>query len=508
MWEGGGSFYPMRSLKYAILELFTAAITAVGLLPSGGYAITIDKFQNDATLSSGSTSGATREGNFVSSSALGGGRSFTVTKGGAGSGVSRLEVVDSTLGYTQGAHAGLGQVAWDGNTDASTVTPNGLGGVDLTQDGGTSFHVGLQFFDYPFNSPIRLILKVFDAAQANGSKFSEVTVVINTYYDGPGVFMMEIPFALLSAAGSGSIQAPNGATFGTTTSVGGSGAVDMKNVGAITLTFNGMANSKAPDVILSPFKTNGSCSAVPNSARTVFDSCAVCLDDKNANKGLDRCGACYYGPSGGGSVLTKISDDCGLCPSETNYTFPTGAKDLCGTCLSGPPSYVYTDRTATCDVAIEGCTRVRPTRQIRGFEKQLLKKADTLKQRFIDDTRRFTVKSCAGDFSVADALVGNSYEIIASKGREIFRRGVLVCGNSCVTVSFAEEVSRLAPNFKTLEREAARMAKRTRQCYQELGVSNPDAHGRNGLASTIAEVRNGLSNLLRECKKSRVCPRR
>jgi hypothetical protein len=136
-----------------------------------------------------------------------------------------------------------------------------------------------------------------------------------------------------------------------------------------------------------------------------------------------------------------------------------------------------------------------------------MKKADALKQRFIDDSRRFTVKSCAGDISAADALVGNTYEVIAAKGREIFRRGVLVCGTSCVTVSFAEEVSRLTPQFNTLEREAARMAKRTQRCYQKLGVVNTVVNGRNGVASTIAGVRSGLNNLLRECRKSRVCPK-
>lgn len=476
-------------------------------LSSAAFGLTIDKFQDDCTLSSSSVAGSTRTGHFVSTKALGGGRSFTATKGGAGSGVSRLEVVDSTLGYTQGAHAGLGQVSWDGNSDPSTVTPNGLGGVDLSQDGGTSFRVGLQFFDFPFNSPIRLVLRVYDAARPDGSKFSEVTVTIDQYYDAPDVFMIEIPFTLFSVAGANTIAAPGGTSFGTSATLGSNGAANLRNVGAVTLTFNGMTNSKAPDVILSAFKTNGMCSAVPNAERTVFDSCSVCLDDVNANKGLDRCGSCYYGPSGASSIATRLVDDCGVCPGESRYSFSAGSKDICGTCLSGPPSYVYKDRTATCDVSVDGCTRVQPTKQIRNFEKQLIKKADALKQRFIDDSKRFTSKGCVGDISVADTLVGNTYEIIASKGREVFRRGVLVCGNSCVTVSFADEVSLLTPQFNILEREAARMAKRTKQCYRKLGVVNNIVNGRNGVSGTIADVRSGLNNLIRECRKSRVCPR-
>jgi hypothetical protein len=156
---------------------------------------------------------------------------------------------------------------------------------------------------------------------------------------------------------------------------------------------------------------------------------------------------------------------------------------------------------------MDGCVRVAPTKQIRKFEKQLLKKANSLKQRFIDDSKRFTGKGCIGDIALPDTLVGNAYEIIAAKGKEIFGRGVIVCGNSCVTVSFADQVNLLNPQFKLLEREAARMAKKTKQCYRQLGVVNNIANGRDGVSGTIADVRSGLSNLLRECRRSRVCPR-
>jgi hypothetical protein len=471
-------------------------------------ALTIDYFQDDGMVSSSTTAGSSRSLYMPSSGALGGGRSLTATKGGIGSGVSRLEIVDSTLGYTQGAHSGLGVVSWDGNSDPTTLSPQGLGGLDLMQDEGSSFELGLQFFDYPLNSPIQVVLKVYDASTANGSKYSEFTIVIDQYFDGPGSFMMSLPFSAFAVTGAGSIAAPGGTTFATTTEVGSGGPVDMRNVGAITLTFNGMNNAKAPDVIVTPFRTNGRCVSPPNSSNKVLDDCSVCIEDPNANKGRNRCGVCYHGRSGYSYESNRLIDDCQLCPGERRYKFPSGSTDICGVCLRGPAPYKYVDKTRSCETSSNGCARVAPTKEILGFENDLLKKAQILKQRFIDDSKRYVGKGCGADIALADQQVGDAYQVIAAKGRDIFRRGVLVCGSSCVTVSFADEVKALTPQFKLMERETGRMAKKVQKCYRRLGVTGAPTRGGAGAASTIAGVRNGLSSLLRKCEKSKICPKR
>lgn len=471
-------------------------------------ALTIDYFQDDGMVSSSATAGTTRSLYMPSSGALGGGRSLTATKGGAGSGVSRLEIVDSTLGYTQGAHSGLGVVSWDGNSDATTLSPQGLGGLDLTQDDGSSFELGLQFFDYPVSSPIQVVLKVYDASTANGSKYSELTIVIDQYFDGPGSFMMSLPFSTFAVAGAGTIAAPGGTTFGTITAVGPSGPADMRKVGAITLTFNGMNNAKAPDVIVTPFRTNGRCVSTPNLQGKVLDDCSLCLEDPNANKGKNRCGVCYYGRAGYSYESNKLIDGCQLCPGERRYKFPSGSTDICGVCLRGPAPYKYVDKTRSCEISSNNCARVDPTKEILGFENDLLKKAEILKQRFIDDSKRYMAKGCGTDIALADQQVGDAYQVIAAKGRDVFRRGVLVCGSSCVTVSFADEVKALTPQFKIMERQTGRMAKKVQQCYRRLGVIGAPTRGGAGAASTIAGVRNGLSSLLRKCEKSKICPKR
>lgn len=497
----------VRPLLYSAFCGLLAAISLGAPLYECG-ALTIDHFQDDGMVSSTTTAGTSRSVYVASSRALGGGRSLTATKGGAGSGVSRLEIVDSTLGYTQGAHSGLGVVTWDGDSDPSTLSPTGLGGVDLTQDDGSAFELGLQFFDYPFNSPIQVVLRIYDASTASGTKYSEVTILVDQYFDGPGTFMMTLPFSSFASAGSSTIPAPGGGSFATLASLGSSGGVDLRNVGAITLTFNGMNNSKAPDVIVSPFRTNGRCVSAPNSSGKVLDECSLCLEDPNAGKGKNRCGVCYHGRSGYSYEANKLIDGCELCPGEQHYKFPLGDTDICGACLSGPTPYQYVDKTRTCDVSSSGCMRVAPTKEIRGFEKDLLKKAQVLTGRFIEDSKRYLAKGCGADIALADQLVGDAYKVIVEKGREIFRRGVLVCGSSCVTISFAEEVKALTPQFAVIEKETGRMAKKVQQCYRRLGVTAVPTRGGAGAAGTIASVRDGLSALLRNCQKSKVCPKR
>ncbi len=471
-------------------------------------ALTIDYFRDEGMVSSLATVGSTRSLHLPSSGALGGGRSMTVTKGGAGSGVSRLEVVDSTLGYTQGAHAGLGVVVWDGDSDPSTLSPQGLAGLDLTQDDGSAFELGLQFFDYPFNSPIQVILRVYDSSAANGGKYSELSIAIDQYFDGPGSFIMSIPFSSFAVAGAGSIAAPGGTTFGTATTLGPDGGVDMRRVGAISLTFNGMNNSKAPDLIVTPFRTNGRCVSTPNSFGKVIDECSLCIEDPNVNKGKNRCGVCYHGRAGYSYEANKLIDACSQCPGEVNYKFPSGSTDICGTCLSGPAPYQYLDKTSSCVALSSGCVRVAPTNEILGFERDLLKRAGVLKQRFVDDSRRYLAKTCGNDIALADQIVGDAYKLIAAKGREIFRRGVLVCDASCATVSFAQEVKALGPQFRLMERETRRMAKKVQHCYRNLRVTGLPSRGGAGAAGTIADVQAGLSALLRKCQKSKICRKR
>lgn len=502
------------SLTRHLLPLLSALLTA---LPA--QALTLDAFVDDGFVSSTATVGATKTTHVASSQAIGGGRTLSATKSGAGTGVSRLEVVDSSLGYTQGAHAGYASITWDGDTDASSIKPNGLGSIDLTQDAGTAFKIGLAFFDYPSNQPVQIKLRVYDSSTPDGAKFSEVSITLDQFYGGPEVFFITIPFTMLSTAGSSSVAAPLGLTFSTTTALGPGGAADVTQIGAISLAFRGDLNSRAPDIILSPFTTNGKCTAVPDSSGRAIDECSVCHEEATAKKGVDRCGICYAGPNGYSYETNKIFDSCGVCPGETNYQFPGGVLDKCGTCVSGPTPYTYTDtrdvcgvcggttkkRTA-CTVGANGCPLVKPTAKILGFEKSLVEKASLLRNRYQSDVRRAKLNKCSISFAAANKRVTSAFSTIKTSSESVFRQGVEVCKGSCVTVSYANEVKALEPYFKILEVEASKSAKAVQQCYKKLGINKETQGGTPGeTARTVAAVRAGLGNLIRECRKTNVC---
>ena len=491
------------------------------MLPA--HALTIDAFVDDGFVSSTSTIGATRATFITSSQALGGGRTLSATKSGSGTGVARLEVVDSSLGYTQGAHAGFASITWDGDSDTSHIKPNGLGSVDLTQDEGTALKLGLIFFDYPSNQPVQLKVRLYDSSTPDGSKYSEIAVTLNQFYGGPDVFYITIPFTMLATAGTSTVPAPLGLTFSTTTTVGPAGAVDVTNVGAISLAFRGDLNSRAPDIILAPFKTNGRCSVVPDTTGKVVDECSVCHESADVHKGTDRCGICYAGPNGYSYDSNKIFDACGLCPGESKYQYPSGSKDKCGTCLNGPPSYTYKDARDVCGVCggtttkkddcpfkERSCPLVKPTAKILGFETSLVEKASLLRTRYQADVRRATIHKCPLSFSESNKRVSEAFTKIKKRSAEVFRKGIQVCKGSCVTVSYAHEVKALTPQFKVLEVEASAAAKLVQKCYQQLRVSlQPHGDGppanTNRTSQTITTVRTGLNNLIRECQRTSVC---
>jgi hypothetical protein len=489
------------------------------LFAAPGHALTIDAFKDDGFVSSTSTIGTTKTTLIPSTQAAGGGRSLSATKSGSGTGVSRLEIVDSSLGYTQGAHSGFASITWDGDTDPSSIKPNGLGSLDFTQDEGTAFKIGLVFFDYPSNQPVQLKLRIYDSSTPDGSKFSEVTITLDQFYGGPDIFYISVPFTMFSTAGTSAVPAPGGLTFSTTTTLGAGGAARVTHVGAISLAFRGDLNSRAPDIILAPFITNGKCSAVPDSTGRAIDECSVCHEDANAKQGTDRCGVCYAGPSGYSYETNKSFDSCGLCPSEPLYQFPSGSVDKCGTCLGGPPLYTYVDKRDACGVCggkatqkknctigPNGCPLVKPTAKILGFEKSLIEKASLLRGRYQSDLRRSKAKKCSISFAESNKRVAAAFNAIKSSSQSIFGAGIEVCQGSCVTVSYASEVKALTPYFKTLENEASTAAKLVQQCYKKLGINKETQGASPGETDrTVAAVRAGLGNLIRECRKTNVC---
>jgi len=503
------------ALVHFILSSLLLLVTA-----ARANALALDAFLDDGSVSSTSTVGTTRTLHIPSAKAVGGGRSFSATKSGVGTGVSRLEIVDTSLGYTQGAHAGYATVTWDGDSDPTTIKPNGLGALDLTQDDGTAFKIGLLFFDYPSNQSVQLKLRLYDAKKADGSKYSDVSVTLDQFYGGPDVFYITLPFSIFATAGAGSVPAPLGLTFPTTTTIGLGGAVDVTHVGAISLSFRGDLNARAPDIILAPFATNGKCSATPDLNGEAIDSCAVCHESPDAHKGKDRCGICLAGPTGYSYETNRIFDSCGLCPGEANYQYPTGLYDKCGICLGGPAPYTYVDRRDVCGVCdgkttrkqdctvgINGCPLVKPNATILGFEKSLIEKAALLRTRYQADVRRATTRKCGIPVTAASKRVSTAFNRIKTSAERVFRQGIEVCQGSCVTISYAQDVESLTPQFKILENEASKIAQQVKKCYARLRIPQGagSGGGRGSTSQTVTNVRAGLNDLIQKCRRTNVC---
>ncbi len=470
------------------LSLLGILVSTLLLPIRSGVTLTLDEFLDDG-VSSSSTIGVASTSATVSTSALGGVRTLFAVKNSIGAGLTRIETFpdpeyfsdnDFSLGYTQGAHAGLGIVTWDGDSSAALL-PNGLGALDLTQDGATALRLGLRFFDYPKARPLDITLKLYDGSNIIGSKYSELTVTLNQPINATPAAALTIPFSLLTAAGSAKISTPGYVDFPTLTVFGPSGAADLTKIGAIELIFNGLSNADAPDLSIDFLATNGRCSTVPLTKARVVDECGLCPDSRDFGKAKDQCGVCF------GDGLSCL--DCSGAPHGT------AKLDACGTCAGN-----ISDATL-CQTS---CKTVAATKEVLKFEKRLLSKARALIEKFDAEATRAAHNKCDIDTTKTSAEVDAAYALIRKRGREIFGAGIQVCGNSCVTVSYADQVLTLNPQFKLLERQTVKLANRVKNCFKNHGI--PSGGGKNGVAATVRDVRSGVAELVRDCRDRKVCP--
>jgi hypothetical protein len=552
-------------------------------------AATIDGFEVQASVSSPETVGSSLSIYTAHSRALGGGRTLTAmkTSAGTGVGVTRIETVTAggILGVTEGDHGGFASVVWDGDSDPTTLKANGLGSLDLTQDDADAFQLQLRSFDYAYSEVMLITLRIYDPAFPMGNKFSQVEITINQAINPASPKLLTIPFSLFTTAGASTVS---GFTSNSVLIGGGASAT---NIGALALEFRGFAG----DLTAGLLTTNGRCASVPNTNGTVLDECGVCLDDTaNVNKGKDACGICYKGPPGYDYNSSKVFDDCGLCPSNPNYQYPTGKKDACGVCptqanwgnskdpcgvcfgdgsscadCSGTPNGTkkldqcnvcggdgttcldckkvpfgtakfdacgicggdgssckdcagvinglskvdacgvcggtITDPTK-CRVEASQCTIVQATEDVKKFERQLVSKARQLRTRYMAERARSKRTGCKIPVAESDERISAAFRHIITRGNEIFSAGVEVCGNSCITTSYAAQVEALKPEFKVLEQQALGLAKKVNACYNKLGVPRSSQGDSRGVAGTVSTVSRGLANLIEQCRRKQVCP--
>lgn len=483
------------------------SLVALGLSvysPLAG-AATIDELQVQASVSSPETAGGRTAINTAHSRAIGGSRTLIALNvdGSPGSGITRIETktTGGEVVLTVGSHRGRGTIVWNGNSNPNSSDRSGLNSLNLTRDNADAFKLQIKEFDYPGSQAMTIRLRIYgpSADLSFFPQYSQVEITFNQYVDvATGPVNLVIPFSLFITPGDYSASG-----FAAKTSISEGGAV-ATNVGAIEIQFEG----RAIDLVAGPLTTNGRCAAVPNSNGTVFDECGVCLDDAtNANLGRDACGTCFKGPPGYSYENEKKFDMCGVC-SGNNSTCKDCAGvingparlDACGVCGG-----LTTDPLA-CNVVTNRCVTVTATEDVKKFERQLVIKARTLRKRYLDERDRSTRNSCKIATSVSDEALAAAFRHIVTRSNEIFSAGVEVCGDSCITTSYATQVEALKPQFKILQQEVVSLAKKVNSCYKRRGIVRNPQQGSRRVTETLTTVSRGLDRLIEECRKKQVCP--
>lgn len=210
-------------------------------------------------------------------------------------GPSRMELETNVgkLFHSQNSDvAGISLVSWDGNSDPGTLDPTGLGGIDFIQDNATGIEIYVSSYDPGINNqPTSLVLSLYDANDPSGQTFSRA--------------VLDLAQPMLNV----NLTVP----FTNFTITGPTGAVDLRNIGAVSLQIEG--RDYGVDLTLDRIRTNGTCAITPNSLGRVIDDCGVCGGN---NELMDVCGLC------GGDGKSCL--DCNGTP------FGTAALDKCNVC--------------------------------------------------------------------------------------------------------------------------------------------------------------------------------
>jgi len=176
----------------------------------------------------------------------------------------------------------------------------------------------------------------------------------------------------------------------------------------------------------------------------------------------------------------------------------TATLDVCNICNGKITNPV------DCNTVEITCVTKQATSDIIEFEKRLETQAKTLFNRFNDDVRRAKTKSCGFNLRPTTNKVREAYSSIIQQGRAIFN-GYQICGNTCVTGLFANQVEALSPQFKLLEDNTRKLAAKVQRCYKQRKVRGKGT-GPAGAKVVVNGVRTELGELIKDCRNKLVCP--
>jgi hypothetical protein len=231
------------------------------------HAITLDDFLNPASESQqvqANGAGSTASISIPSSRSVGGVRGISVQVQ-QGSIIRAEQFINGSTGRGTFSHSsnqgsrGISTIILDGAMKAPgspLIQPQGLAGLNLTEDGGTRFLLDDLQCDFANGAQCLIVMTVYDSADSSGATFSSRSFLLTQGAD-PSQLNNAFIFADF-AQGSGA-TAP----------------ASFNRVGAVVLTVLGTLEM---DLSLSRIRTDGVCTHIPVQ-KLIYDSCGVCNGD-------------------------------------------------------------------------------------------------------------------------------------------------------------------------------------------------------------------------------------
>ncbi len=280
--------------------------------------------------------------------------------------------------------------------------------------------------------------------------------------------------------------------------------------------------------------------------KSVVDDCGVC-DGKNASKGcdnvcnsgktIDSCNVCGGGitdptkcpvPDCNGVMGGKaVIDDCGICNGKNeakgcdNVCFSGMTLDECKVCGGNNSdrgcdnicfSNKQTDACGVCGgsildatqcISVNNCIIVEPTPEILAFEKRFQKLSKGLFKRIKDDGKRDAQYSCGVKSAKTIKEAKTIITELNQAALTIFTKGITVCGDSCVTLSFAEEVKKHQKKLNKLSKLATSLANKVKACYDLKQVKRDVKSGY--VQDVVSQSKKELNSLIKDCSNTEVC---
>ena len=223
-------FHNARYLFLAASLLFAAQCLANPIEDFSTFQI------NVANTDPGNGQGSCDSGQTTNAGSIGGYRDFTACVESVITGGASVSALSNGIYLHSASASGTGytKIKWDGSSLPGTLDVLGLN-FDLLNSGATAFSFTHVTYDYPFNggnASLRNLIITITVYGKNGRSMS-ASRLLDRAYDNEA---FEIPFKELAPTG----------------------AVDLTNVGAIVMTFEGRPGN-AKDLEIDFFGTNGNC---------------------------------------------------------------------------------------------------------------------------------------------------------------------------------------------------------------------------------------------------------